>query len=92
MSDSYHISLKTEVSTREEDCHTENAQVTGGGVTVATDVGLAEGVEGLSHTSEGCGDRDEMSGKGEGHKDPTPKTSEPEIHQEAVAVGRKTPK
>jgi len=72
------------------------------GVAMATGEAInpAEGEERQSQTSEVCGDRHEMNGKGEGHEGHAHKMAEDVILQEAVPMdcipnvqleGQKTP-
>ena len=91
MSDTYRISLKTELPEREEEGHMEKMQVAGEVVAMAT---------GEAYASEDGGDSHKINGKGEGHEEPTPKMAEDEVLQEVVAMdhltsvrqeGRKTP-
>ena len=89
MSDSYHISLKTEAPKQEGVGLTEKMQVTGEVIAMATGESggsPTEGDDGLSHQSGDGGGSHNLVVKGEEHEGPAPKIAEVEVHQEAVAM------
>lgn len=77
-----------------------SSQLMGFAMATGEAINPAEGEERQSQTSEVCGDKHKMNGRGEGHEGHAHKTTEDEILQEAVAMdcvpnvqleGRKTP-